>query len=472
MPAGRTFALLLVLRHAGALRNFQSTIEALSERGHRVHLAFESERLKTAGHDRLLAHVEDLDGLTTGTLPAPRSQRLARLGRAERVTRDYLRYLEPVYRCAPALRERALAAVPPRIGPIVSSSLVQRARVRGALNTTLALVERAMPADPALTAYLAGRSPDLVLVSPLVDFGSPQADVLRAARSLLIPTGLLVHSWDNLTNKGLIPAVPDLVAVWNPDQCQEAIELHGIPEANIVVTGAAPYDQWFERTPSSDREAFCRRVGLDPGSPYVLYLCSSPFIAPREGELVRAWIQALRRHGGAVAGSGIVVRPHPQNAKAWKGVDLSDLDQVAVWPRGGADPVDEASRRDYYDAIHHSAAVAGINTSALVESAILGRTVHTLLDGRYGDTQTGTLHFHMLLRHNHGFLRTSTSVEEQAAQLETALTDGPPTRDDAFLRAFVRPHGLAEAATPRLVEAIERTASRSQSPVLGSGSSP
>ena len=41
-------------------------------------------------------------------------------------------------------------------------------------------------------------------------------------------------------------------------------------------------------------------------------------------------------------------------------------------------PVDTASRADYFDSIYHAAAVVGINTTAQIESAIVGRPVHTL----------------------------------------------------------------------------------------------
>ena len=390
MPDAAPLRIVFVLRHPGALRNFQSVIRGLSENGHEVHLAFESARLKTSGHDQLLADVLEYPGVSSGTAPAPSSQRWARTGRAARLGQDYLRYLAPGYRDAGTLRARALEAVsPPLLRRLVTAPPLRRSRPRAVLEAVLAAVDRRVPADPAIVAFMREHAPDAVLVSPLVDSGSPQADTIRTARALGLPTGLLVHSWDNLTNKGLIPAPPDLVAVWNEDQRREAIELHHVSADAVATTGATPYDQWFERGPNLDRAAFCAEVGLDPARPYVLYLCSSPFIAPQEGTFVREWIVALRAQGGAAAEASILVRPHPQNTKAWSGVDLSDLPAVGIWPAGGADPVEEASRRGFYDSIHHSAAVAGINTSALIESAIVGRTVHTLLDPRSAASQTG-----------------------------------------------------------------------------------
>ena len=53
-----------------------------------------------------------------------------------------------------------------------------------------------------------------MLVTPLVTEPT-QADYVRSAAGLGIRSALLVASWDNLTNKGLLRDVPDRVYVWN-----------------------------------------------------------------------------------------------------------------------------------------------------------------------------------------------------------------------------------------------------------------
>ena len=127
---------------------------------------------------------------------------------------------------------------------------------------------------------------------------------------------------------------------------------------------------------------------------------------------------------------------------------------------------DTQARADYFDSIHYSAAVMGINTSALIESAIVGRPVFTLLAPEFRDTQEGTLHFHHLLRVNGGLLRVAHNFEEHAAQLLEAVSadDTWQQREAAhnrrFLEGFVRPHGLDEPVTPRLVDEIEKLAAR------------
>ena len=131
-----------------------------------------------------------------------------------------------------------------------------------------------------------------------------------------------------------------------------------------------------------------------------------------------------------------------------------------MWPRAGANPVDAGARADYYDSMCHSLAVVGVNTSALIESGIVGRLVFSVADGDFAATQEGTLHFQHLKSVNGGLLHLASSLDEHIAQLAYVLDDIPgrahPPR--AFIEAFIRPHGLDAPATPRVVDALEELA--------------
>src|SRR5205823_4756081 len=157
-----------------------------------------------------------------------------------------------------------------------------------------------------------------------------EVELLKSARRLGIPNGICVASWDNLTNKGLLKFVPDRVFVWNEDQVREATELHGIPEERVRACGAGLFDEWFERRPSRTAEGFARAVGLEPGRPFVAYLCSSRPIAQHgEVEFVTHWLRALRESGDErVRELGVLVRPHPSAAGKWRKADLSELGAV------------------------------------------------------------------------------------------------------------------------------------------------
>jgi hypothetical protein len=287
----------------------------------------------------------------------------------------------------------------------------------------------------------------------------PQVDVIKSAQALGIPAALGVASWDHLTTKGLIRLTPDRVFVWNEGQRAEALDYHGVAADRVVVTGAQPFDRWFERQPSG-RPEFCRRVGLSPDRPFVLFVGSTFSISSPEAELrfVRRWIDALHREP-ALADVSILIRPHPYNAVHWSEVDFPNQPNVAVYPRS-ANPVNEADRQDYFDSLFHSVAVVGVNTTAMIEAAIVGRTVHSVLDEEFKDTQQGTLHFRYLLAENGGFLRVAASLAEHAQQIVETVRRPDIGRDACarFVRAFVRPHGIDVPATPLLVDALERLA--------------
>jgi hypothetical protein len=293
-------------------------------------------------------------------------------------------------------------------------------------------------------------------VSPLVQFRSRQREWVRAARGLGIGTMACVYSWDVLTNRGLMHALPDRVAVWNDAQRNQAIELHGAKEETIVVAGAWPYDHWFGWQPSRSRSEFCGQLGLAAERATVLYACSSPFIADREREAVAGWVQALRASGDPrVSTANVVVRPHPLSGAQWRERPLDDLAGVTIFPPLGADPVDDPSRKDYFDSIAHADAVVGVNTSALIESAILDRPALAFPGPTFRSRQEELPHFGLLVGEG-GAVRASGSMDEHVAQLSEALAD--PAREAPrrrrFVESFIRPRG-ATSPTERVVAVVE-----------------
>src|SRR4029453_17541016 len=275
-----------------------------------------------------------------------------------------------------------------------------------------------------------------------------------------IPSGLLVFSWDNLSNKGLIHEQPDRMFVWNDIQVREAVKLHKYPADRVVITGAPRFDEFFEMKPTTTREEFCQVGGLDPARPIITYLCSSKFVAASEQAFVSRWVSELRRSNDpALAGCSVIVRPHPAGGKGWHAADAFDL----RWPRihekatvskpfGDersivmSSPMQNADAV-LFDTVWHSAAVVGLNTSAEIEAAIVGRPVFTIVDSNAGG-QEGTLHFHYLLR-PHGHVELARDFDEHCRQLSTALAGpGESGRTTGFVHRFLRPLGLDAPVAP------------------------
>ncbi len=456
--------ILFVMRHSGFVRNFESTLRLLCERGHRVHVAFLTEDRHWLADTTNLAQqlCVEYPRFSRGTAPV-RDDALGLLGGELRGRLDYLRYLAPRYRNAPKLRARAARDVSAAVLQMTERGPCGTRPGRALLAAWYRLMERSIPVSDRIDAFLTEQQPDLLLISPLIEPGSPQREYVRAARARGIRTVLCVGSWDNLTNKGLIHGPVDLVTVWNDHMKKEAVELHGVPPEQVAVTGAQQFDHWFTWQPSTSREAFCARVGLDSAHPYLLYLCSSKFVAPDEAAFVRGWIRQLRESSAAALRTvGVLVRPHPQNEEQWLRFDASDLTNCTIYPRAGAVPIDAASKADYFDSIYHGAAVVGVNTTAEIESAIVGRRVYTLLAPEFYETQEGTLHFQHLREAGGGLVHVAHDFPEHLMQLDAALRAGidDDGRCRRFVESFIRPYGIDMPATPRLVEAIETAVTR------------
>ena len=232
------------------------------------------------------------------------------LASALRNYRAYLWFLEAGMARQEKPRERSSRNVPPSLRT-ASAAAAENALFLRFLEFKVVELERALPLSDSYRQLVAEEEPDAVVVSPLLERSVPQIGYLRAARELGIPTGLCVASWDNLTNKGPLLGPIDLVTVWNDSQKHEAVELHRVPPERVAVTGAPLYDRWFGLSPARSRADFCRHVGLPSDDPYLLYVCSSGFIAPNEEEWILRWMKRVRA-SGELADVPILVRPHPQ----------------------------------------------------------------------------------------------------------------------------------------------------------------
>jgi hypothetical protein len=450
------------------LRHFESVLLALADRGHVVRIA--SHRgPEIPPPAALVAHPR----IAFITSPGRRGDEWSTPIHELRALRDYVRFLDRRFKPATKLRARALRTAVKAVTHDERAHLVHRcpkcdARLvdddvgqmlrgfgkRGVknLDKLLALMERTIPSATVLEDFLKAEQPDLVLVSPLVNLGSYQADFVKSAKALHIPVVYPVFSWDNLSTKGLIHVQPDGVIVWNERQRTEAVEMHGVPPDRVAVTGAPRFDEFFAMSPGTTREQFCAIHGLDASQPIVVYLCSSEFVAGGEVDFVRRWIDEVRR-APSLRSCNILVRPHPRQQKPWKAFEPPDARVAVALPRAmNADPT-------LLDTVHHSAAVVGLNTSAQLEAGILGRPVLTILAPEFEEGQQGTLHFSYLLKEHGGFVDVAPDFEVHRRQLAAAVAgDYDRQAIRSFIEQFLRPNGIDRPATPFMVRAIEEFA--------------
>lgn len=442
--------ILFLIGATSRIRNFQETLTILANRGHDIRLTGrlrkgQFELPTTVEHPRISGRVN----------PTQRVDEWGDFVDLLRGARDYVRYFDPRYARATRLVRRAYEIAPTEFVLFCERHPWMKRRWTLAARA-LALAEDLIPPDAGFEAFVREERPDLVLVTPLVTFESYQTDYVKVAHRLGIPVVFIPFSWDNLTNKGLMRVLPDRVLVWNDIQRREAIELHGCPPETVTVTGAPRFDDFFARTPSTSRVGLFAEFGLDPSRPMVLYLGSSQLTGPNEMELVRRWAESLRASDDEVLRTcGILVRPHPAVRLSWESVDLSDLGPIGVSLDASRD-----SDQQLFDSVHHAHAVVGLNTSAMLEAAIVGRPVHTLLIPGFNEGQVGTIHFSYLVESYGGLATVAREFSEHQRQLAAVLRGDPSfsTRSRAFAEQFLRPHGVERPVAAILAAEIERAA--------------
>ena len=469
--------ILFVLKQKKNVETFAGTIRVLTERGHSVALAVQEHSDTRADQYRDWI---DSPRFALVRCPAHRTDRWADVAWLLRSLRDCVHYQQPGMRTATKLQARSVQKLREELRIEADNESVAKAlrglpaAQVGRLDDVFALAERQLPVDPIYESFLREQAPDVMLISPLVHFGSAQADFVAAARAVGVPVGMLLYSWDNLSTKGCLHRLPDWMFVWNERQRAEARALHGFSEDRVVITGAPRFDSFFELKPRLTREEFHASLGLDPTKSTLLYVCSSVLVSANELPFVQAWLAAIRGSSDSLRDCNVLVRPHPDIELI---PDEQSSEEEILWPsvRGAKgfvsrpfdDPraiilkTSDRARQGLFESLFHSAAVVGLNTSAELEAAIVGRPVFTVIAGdEAADGQSSTLHFHYLLEEQGGCVRRANGLTEHIGQLQGEL-DRP--RDSAEIRRFagefLRPHGIDQPVAPVFAHAIERTVS-------------
>lgn len=114
--------------------------------------------------------------------------------------------------------------------------------------------------------------------------------LMQEAEKRGTPTVGMVRSWDNLTAKGILRVVPDLLLVQNRVMAEEAERVSFIPSPQIGTVGIPHYDRYLVLRSGADRDsnlphcsraAFFARYGFDPQTPFIL-------VAPMGDRYLRA----------------------------------------------------------------------------------------------------------------------------------------------------------------------------------------
>lgn len=161
--------------------------------------------------------------------------------------------------------------------------------------------------DPEYVELLRAGNPGLLVVTnPMQHHEQP---VFGAAQALGIPTLGVIRSWDNLF-KGL-RIRPDTLAVWNPVNRQEAVDLMKYPPQKVEMVGATQFDAYFDPAGMLDRADFAASFDLDPARPILTLATLGPFQHQYDETYLMDWLIDEIRSGGLPRNSQLVCRLHP-----------------------------------------------------------------------------------------------------------------------------------------------------------------
>ncbi len=299
----------------------------------------------------------------------------------------------------------------------------------------LRYILKIIPDNPAVVSDIKNIQPSMVFVTSNLPWEAQELEYLKAAMHLGIPSVVQVASWDNLTTKSTLNVIPDAILLWNNSLKEEAEVLHGFPAEKIVVTGAATFDYIFSFEKKTEKQQFYTKAGLDGDSPYVVYLGSSKSIAGDETAFAREFVREVKERLNVQ----VLIRPHPINYKSWENFHESG---AVVWPRQGELPDTQDTKQDFLETLYYCAAVAGVNTSALIETAILNKPCISIKTEQFKVAQSETGHFRHLSKGQ--FLEIAQNIDEAIEQIRAVL-DGKDQLYEArkaFVENFIRPNGV------------------------------
>ena len=425
---------LFVLRSHANPRAYESIVAALQKRGHEVIIPKKGGKFRLKLRRDIWRH------------PLLASRQLLSY-------RSYFFMKQSSY-----FRDRWVIFFPEGLRKLVAipgANFLIKSRLGGWL---LSAVERIAPPDKGALSQLREIEPDII-VSAVANmrYKSSETDYIKAAKSLGIPTAYVVLSWDNLTIKGKMHILPEVLLVWNSVQINEAWEHHGMPKEKIKLVGSTVFDHWFKgRSEKSSREEFCRKHGMDHANPIFTYLGSSANIAKDETAVVLKLKKSLEESPDKKARSAqMIFRPHQANTEIYE--KFPESNGIFHFPKGRIkDPVE--TERLYYDTLIHSDFVLGINTSAMLEAIILDKPVVSYLADEFKKTQSDAQHFQELIAENTIEIAESPQEFAKIAATLFAGVDNMRGQRKHFIKKFIRPNGSDTSAGEYAAYEIEKLA--------------
>lgn len=229
--------------------------------------------------------------------------------------------------------------------------------------------------SPAAEAELNRRGPAFLL--SMGPHFHPQMLLVNAAVRCGVPIGAYITSWDNMTTKTRLDHCYSAYFVWNEDMKKELLAEECADADSVFVTGAPQFDILTRQYGLLERAAACRRWGLRPELPIILYAMGR---ANGVDERFAALELAQRVSRGDVGQVQLLVRPHPYFEDRDVAAQIESLGPSVRVQRlhGGSlerqlRPVCEEDIVEWVNCFYHASVVVHLSSTAAIDAAILGR---------------------------------------------------------------------------------------------------
>lgn len=152
-------------------------------------------------------------------------------------------------------------------------------------------------------------NPDLLFAANM--FSPEDMRLLATAKKRGVKTVTLAKSWDVLTTKAFTRVRADRIMVYNQFNGNEATAIGDYDPAKVVITGFPQFDIYSHPENFLSREAFCEKVGLDPGRRIILYGIPGDWKSP-DTKAVLAELDRRIEAGVFAKPIQILARLHPK----------------------------------------------------------------------------------------------------------------------------------------------------------------
>ena len=167
------------------------------------------------------------------------------------------------------------------------------------------------------------------------------------------------------------PRPVNLWTLFSDIQRKDASTIQRVPEKNIAITGPVRYDFYFKEFIPESREAFCKRLGLDPAKKIVIYGSKIKKMYPPNGEIIDILKKAVEH---SAYPSQLYVRFAPGDNP----MEYPEMIKGIHYERA-----EEAMSRDHIaNLLYHSDVVISIGSTFCCEAILFNRpSIWVAFDG-------------------------------------------------------------------------------------------